>query len=122
VDQRLYVAQMDFNSILAAGNGQIVYKPLPKFPAMSRDIAIVCDAKIPVADLRVSIAKASKGLIQEVELFDVYTGAPIPAGKKSVAFSLKLRHIDRTLTDTEADQEIQEVLAQLKADFDADLR
>jgi phenylalanyl-tRNA synthetase beta chain len=122
VDQRLYVAQMDFNSILAAGNGQIVYKPLPKFPAMSRDIAIVCDAKIPVADLRVSIAKASKGLIQEVELFDVYTGAPIPAGKKSVAFSLKLRHVDRTLTDTEADQEIQEVLAQLKADFDADLR
>ncbi len=121
-DEKLYVAQIDFNSVLAARNILTVYKPLPKFPAVSRDIAIVCDAGIPVADLRGSIEKASKGLIQEIQLFDVYTGAPIPAGNKSVAFSLKLRHNNRTLTDAEADEEIQQVLAQLKEDFNAVLR
>ncbi len=122
VDEKLYVAQIDFNRILAARNPLTVYKPLPKFPAVSRDLAIVCDAAIPVAGLRGSIEKASKGLIQEIELFDIYTGAPIPAGKKSVAFSLKLRHDSHTLTDPEADEEIQLVLAQLKADFNAVLR
>jgi phenylalanyl-tRNA synthetase beta chain len=122
VEERLYVAQLDFEQMYAAQHPEIVYKPLPKFPAVSRDIAVVCDSEIPVADLRASIEKASKGLIQEIALFDIYTGTPIPEGKKSVAFSLKLRHEDRTLTDTEADEEIQLVLAQLKADFNAVLR
>jgi phenylalanyl-tRNA synthetase beta chain len=122
VEERLYVAQLDFEQMYAAQHPEIVYKPLPKFPAVSRDIAVVCDCEIPVADLRASIEKASKGLIQEIALFDIYTGTPIPEGKKSVAFSLKLRHEDRTLTDTEADEEIQLVLAQLKADFNAVLR
>ncbi len=122
VDGAFYVAQLDFNSILEAKGGVTVYKPLPRFPAVSRDIAVVCDKDIPVGALRASIEKGAKGLVQEIELFDIYTGAPIPAGKKSVAFSLKLRHDDRTLTDVEADEDIQAVLAQLREDFGAVLR
>jgi phenylalanyl-tRNA synthetase beta chain len=60
--------------------------------------------------------------VKEIDLFDIYTGNPIPAGKKSVAFSLKLRRDDRTLTDSEADEDIQAVLKQLETDLGAVLR
>ena len=89
---------------------------------MARDIALVCDSAIPVGDLERCISRSGKGLVKEAELFDIYTGAPIPEGKKSVAFSLKLRSEDHTLTDAEADEDVQAILAALEAELGAVLR
>lgn len=122
VDNRMYVAQIDFTTLLTLQNTKIVYRPLPKYPAMTRDIAVVCDTAIPVGDLRACIIKAGSGLISDVALFDIYTGNPIPAGKKSVAFSLKLRAEDHTLTDTEADEDVKAVLSALEEQLGAVLR
>ena len=122
VDQPMFAAEIDFNALLDARPKTFVYRPLPKFPAVERDIAVVCDRGIPVADLEDCIRRGGRGLIQDVRLFDVYTGKPIPEDKKSVAFSLKLRHEDRTLTDEEADGDVQAVLALLKEEYDAVLR
>ncbi|MBR1781397.1 MAG: phenylalanine--tRNA ligase subunit beta, partial [Oscillospiraceae bacterium] len=122
VDERLYVARLDFEALLALRSTEIVYKPLPKYPAVSRDLAVVCDAAIPVGDLERCIAQGSKGLAQDIQLFDIYTGIPIPAGKKSVAFSLKLRADDHTLTDAEADADMQAILAALEREYSAVLR
>jgi phenylalanyl-tRNA synthetase beta chain len=122
VANRMYVAKLDFTTLLALQNTEIAYQPLPKYPAMTRDIALVCDAAIPVADLERCIAKGGKGLVKEIELFDIYTDAPIPAGKKSVAFSLKLRAEDHTLTDAESDADVKAILALLEQELNAVLR
>ena len=83
---------------------------------------MVCDAVIPVAVLEECIDRGSQGLLKDIALFDVYTGAPIPAGKKSVAFSLTLRADDKTLTDGEADADVQAILSLLKSELGAVLR
>ena len=89
---------------------------------MNRDIAVVCDVAIPVGDLEACIAKSGMGLVKKIELFDIYTGAPIADGKKSVAFSLKLRADDHTLTDAEADADVKTILDVLKKELNAVLR
>ncbi|MCD8382863.1 MAG: phenylalanine--tRNA ligase subunit beta [Clostridiales bacterium] len=122
VEPPMFAAQLDFALLLEAQKREITYLPLPKFPAVERDIAVVCDTDVPVASLTDSISRGGKGLVKEVKLFDIYTGKPIPEGKKSVAFSLRLRAEDHTLTDTEADADIQSVLAQLEQDCGAVLR
>jgi phenylalanyl-tRNA synthetase beta chain len=121
-DEPVFAAQISFEAILAAKPGTVVYQPLPKFPAVERDIAVVCDLEIPVADLEETIRKAGKSLVKEVKLFDIYTGVPIPAGKKSVAFALKLRCEDHTLTDAEADGDIKAILKSLEREHSAVLR
>ncbi|MDY4953333.1 MAG: phenylalanine--tRNA ligase subunit beta, partial [Candidatus Onthomonas sp.] len=122
VDQPMFAAEIDFDALLAARPKAIRYQPLPKFPAVERDIPVVCDQKVPVSDLEDCIRRGGKGLIRDIQLFDVYTGNPIPEGKKSVAFALKLRHDDRTLTDAEADGDVQAVLALLEQELNAVLR
>ncbi|MBQ9165311.1 MAG: phenylalanine--tRNA ligase subunit beta, partial [Oscillospiraceae bacterium] len=122
MDTDVFVAHLDFADLLAARKAEVLYQPLPKFPAVERDIAVVCDADIPVADLSECIAKGGKGLVKEVKLFDIYTGKPIPEGKKSVAFALKLRAEDHTLTDEESEKDIKAVLALLEKEYNAILR
>ena len=89
---------------------------------MTRDVAIVCSADIPVAKLSACILAAGGQYLKGCELFDVYTGAPIPAGYKSVAFSLTLRADDQTLTDEHAEETMQSVLKALKETFNAAIR
>ena len=91
VDTALYCAELSFEALMRFQGPEPEYVPLPKFPSVARDIAVVCDASIPVATLENCISRGARGLLKEVELFDIYTGAPIPAGKKSVAFNLALR-------------------------------
>ncbi len=122
VDMPVYSAQIDFAAILKARPATILYQPLPKFPAVERDIAVVCDRSIPVAALEDCICRNGKNLVKEIKLFDIYTGKPIPEDKKSVAFSLKLRHDDHTLTDAEADEDVKAVLAGLEQELGAVLR
>ena len=101
VDCELYAAELSFDALYASMGARPVYQPLPKFPAVTRDIAVVCDRTVPVADLEACIRKGAKGLLKEVTLFDIYTGTGIPEGKKSVAFNLTLRADDRSLTAEE---------------------
>ncbi|MPM85970.1 Phenylalanine--tRNA ligase beta subunit [bioreactor metagenome] len=122
MDCPVYAAELDFAAILKARAAEALYQPLPRFPAVSRDIAVVCDAATTVAALEACIRRSAGGLVKGVELFDVYTGAPIPEGKKSVAFSLSLRADDRTLTDREADEDVRGILSGLEAELGAVLR
>ena len=122
VDAELYTAELRLDGMLAARGATPVYTPLPRFPAVTRDVAIVCSADIPVAKLSACILAAGGQYLKGCELFDVYTGAPIPAGYKSVAFSLTLRADDQTLTDDHAEETMQSVLKALKETFNATIR
>ena len=122
VDAVFYCAELDFDALFAARGADAVYQPLPKFPAATRDIAVVCDKAIPVGALEETICRGSKGLLKDVALFDIYTGTGIPEGKKSVAFSLTLRADDRNLTAQEADEDVKSILALLESEHQAVLR
>ena len=122
VDTALYCAELSFEALMRFQGPEPEYVPLPQFPSVARDIAVVCDASIPVATLENCISRGARGLLKEVELFDIYTGAPIPAGKKSVAFNLTLRSDERSLTAAEADEDVKSVLELLQKELGAVLR
>ena len=122
VDTEIYAAELSFDAMYEMRGGIPVYQPLPKFPAVTRDIAVVCGEAVTVGALEESIRRGAKGLLKEVSLFDIYRGPGVADGKKSVAFSLVLRADDRSLTGEEADEDVQSILAALKADHDAVLR
>ena len=122
VDAVFYCAELSFDALFAARGADAVYQPLPKFPAATRDIAVVCDKAVPVGALEETICRGSKGLLKDVALFDIYTGTGIPEGKKSVAFSLTLRADDRNLTAQEADEDVKSILALLESEHQAVLR
>ena len=122
VDCELYAAELDFSALFEGMGGTPVYQPLPRFPAVTRDIALVCDKSLPVAKLEDCIRRGAKGLLKAVTLFDVYTGKGVPEGKKSVAFSLELRSDDRSLTAQEADEDVKGILDLLARELDSVLR
>ncbi|MEE0257952.1 phenylalanine--tRNA ligase subunit beta [Evtepia sp.] len=122
VDAELYYADLKFDALFASRGADPEYQPLPKFPAVTRDIAVLVDKAVTVGAMESSIQAAAKGLLKDVTLFDIYEGAKLPTGKKSVAFNLVLRADDRSLTAQEADDEVNLVLERLKKDFDAMLR
>lgn len=122
VDAELYYADLKFDVLFASRGADPEYQPLPKFPAVTRDIAVLVDKAVTVGAMESSIQAAAKGLLKDVTLFDIYEGAKLPTGKKSVAFNLVLRADDRSLTAQEADDEVNLVLERLKKDFDAMLR
>ncbi|MFG6373648.1 MAG: phenylalanine--tRNA ligase subunit beta [Oscillospiraceae bacterium] len=122
VDTEIYAAELSLAALMDAKGADPVYTPLPKFPAVTRDIAVVCDLAVTVGALEDCIARGAKGLLKEVTLFDIYTGAPIPEGKKSVAFNLTLRADDRSLTAEEADADVSAILALLEQELGATLR
>ncbi|WP_297870355.1 phenylalanine--tRNA ligase subunit beta [uncultured Oscillibacter sp.] len=122
VDCPLYAAELRFDALFACMGGKPVYQPLPRFPAVTRDIALICDKALPVGTLEDCIRRGAKGLLKAVSLFDVYTGKGIPEGKKSAAFSLELRADDRSLTAQEADEDVKGILELLSAELGAVLR
>lgn len=122
IDAELYYADLKFDALFASRGADPEYQPLPKFPAVTRDIAVLVDKAVTVGAMESSIQAAAKGLLKDVTLFDIYEGAKLPTGKKSVAFNLVLRADDRSLTAQEADDEVNLVLERLKKDFDAMLR
>ena len=122
VDAEIYAAELRFDALYSVRGGIPVYQPLPKFPAVTRDIAVVCAESVTVGALEDCIRRGAKGLLKKVELFDIYRGPGVPAGKKSMAFSLELRADDRTLTDTDSEAVVTKVLAALKEKLDAALR
>lgn len=122
MDTEVYTAELSFDAMYEKRGDIPVYQPLPKFPAVTRDIAVVCDEAVTVGALEESIRRGAKGLLKDVSLFDIYRGPGVAIGKKSVAFNLVLRADDRSLTGKEADEDVQSILAALKADHNAVLR
>lgn len=112
---RTYVAQLTLAPLFAAVEKKhTLYKPLPRFPAVERDLALLCDEELPVAEIERTIRSAGGRLLESVKLFDVYQGAQIAAGKKSVAFSLYFRGADATLTDADIDPALKKIFDRLQ--------
>jgi len=115
IDARAYIAQIDLAALYAVEKGLLIFKPLPKFPAVTRDLALLCDEDTPIAVLNKAIKEGAGKLCEKIELFDVYQGAQIPEGKKSVAFSIVLRSKEATLTDEETVRAMNKVIKKLEA-------
>lgn len=114
IGTKAYVAQVDFAALVKYGDNKRSYKALPKFPASSRDLSFVCDSDVPVMKIEKIIAKAVGKILEDIALFDVYVGSQIPEGKKSVAFSVRMRAADRTLTDAQADSAVKKAVDELE--------
>ncbi len=122
MDAECYLAQLDFDALYAASSDKQTYKKLPKYPAVSRDIAILVDESVLSGDIVDTIKRAGGKLLDSVEFFDSYKGAQIPAGKKSMAYSAQLRAEDRTLTEEEITKVMDKILKSLKNNLGAELR
>ena len=122
VDAEMYCAELSFDALYALKGALPVYKPLPKFPSTTRDIAVVCDSNITVGELMDCINENGGQYLKGCKLFDVYTGHHIAEGKKSVAFSLTMRAEDQTLTDEHAEETVKAVLEALEKKFGAVIR
>ncbi len=122
IDTDVYCAQISFDALFNNQLADATYTPLPKYPTVTRDIAIVCDDTVTAGAVEDIITASAGKLLRNVRLFDVYRGAGVPDGKKSMAFSLSLRADDRTLTDTDSEQVISRVLSALTEQLNATLR
>ena len=122
VDTELYCAELSFDTLFDLRRELPVYTPLPRFPSVSRDIAVVCSSAIPVGDLTDCIVKNGGAFLKGCSVFDVYTGHHIAEGLKSVAFSLTMRADDRTMTDDDAEATVKSVLSALKEQYNAVIR
>lgn len=122
IDTEVYAAELCIEDLFPLVLSCRQYSPLPKYPAVSRDLAVTCAADTYVLRLEDAIRAAAGEALESLRLFDVYSGAQVGEGKKSVAFSLTLRHPDRTLTDAEADETVARILEQLKSSCCATLR
>jgi phenylalanyl-tRNA synthetase beta chain len=117
------LAELDWEALLESSLALKQLRGVPRFPAVARDLAFVVDAEVPAEKLLEEIRAADGAkLLEQVTLFDVYRGAPVPSGRKSVAFGLTLRAPDRTLTDAEADALCTQIRDRLKARLGAEIR
>jgi phenylalanyl-tRNA synthetase beta chain len=117
-----YVFEIELDALVSNANFAITYETLPKYPSIARDIAVVVDKSVPVANLIAAVREAGGDWLRSVEVFDVYAGEKIGAGKKSVALSLVYRADDRTLTDDEVNERNQSVIERLERTYSAELR
>ena len=122
ISGEIYLFELDAEKLLLNIPAGVTFRQLPKYPYVERDIAIVVSNEIKSADVSAAILNAEPDMIESVRLFDIYTGAHIPEGKKSLAFAIRYRAGDRTLTDSEVDLIHSKILKQLADSFRAELR
>jgi len=122
IDTEVYCAEINFSKLFELTLPEPTYTPLPKYPSVTRDLALVCEEAMTVAQLEDCITAAGGKLLRKVTLFDIYRGKGVPEGKKSMAFSLELRADDRTLTDEDSVGVVNKVLAKLEADLGVQIR
>ena len=114
INERVYSLSLDADLLYQYSEKEKQYMPLPKFPAVTRDLALICDDAIPVLTLEKAMSKAAGKLLENIKLFDVYKGKQIEAGKKSVAFSITLRSKENTLTDEQANGAVNKIIKALE--------
>ena len=122
INNEVYALEVDFDALVNDAKPEKQYKPMPKYPAVVRDLAILADDETLASDIESLIKKKSGNLFSELSLFDVYKGKQVPEGKKSMAYKLTLQAIDRTLTDEDINKTVSNVLDALKKDLNAELR
>ena len=122
MDTDIYCAEIDLTKLFELQLPDATYVPLPKYPAVSRDISLVCDEAVTVAQVEDVIEGSAGKLLRSIKLFDIYRGTGVPEGKKSMAFSMELRADDRTLTDADSEEVINKVLTALSQKLGAILR
>ncbi|QQK77172.1 phenylalanine--tRNA ligase subunit beta [Salicibibacter cibarius] len=120
--QATYVFELNVEKLFAVDNEDIRYQPLPRFPAIRRDLAVVADANIAAAEVEAVIVEAAGEWLEDIHLFDVYQGENIEAGKKSLAYSLLYLNRERTLKDEEIASIHEEIVAALRSRLGATLR
>lgn len=117
-----YVFELALTDLLNAEVEDIRYSPIPRFPSITRDIALVVDENVIAGELQKTIIEAGGKLLKEVSIFDVYKGDRLPNGKKSIAFSLRYYDPERTLTDEEVTAVHEKVIQAVEQQFGATLR
>jgi len=122
LDHRVYLAELDVEKILKYKNTEWKYEPLPKYPSMVRDIAVVVKDEVLAGEMEEAIKAVNPYLIESVKLFDVYKGEHIEKGYKSTAFSVTYRNKERTLKEKEVEKIHEKVLQVLEKKFGAKLR
>lgn len=122
IETPVYIGELDFENVFLNIKTDVKFKELPKYPAVTRDIAMLVDKTVPVADIEEVVKKASGKLLESINLFDVYEGEQIPEGKKSVAYSAVYRALDRSLTGDEVQKVFDKVLKNLENQLGAQLR
>lgn len=119
---KCYAAELFFETLVELADTTKLFKQLPKYPAMVRDMAMVCDESMTVGEIEETVDELGIDILQSVKLFDIYRGLPVPPGKKSMAFTLTYRHNDRTLTDEDVTKAHALVLKELKEKLNVTLR
>ncbi|WP_026486167.1 phenylalanine--tRNA ligase subunit beta [Caldanaerobius polysaccharolyticus] len=122
MNKRVYVGEINLDVVFKKANMVKTYRPLPKFPAVTRDLAVIVPDDVAVGDLEGAIERAGGELIERIKLFDVYKGDPVPEGHKSVAFSLIFRSKEKTLVDQEVNEVFDKIVQELNKGFGARLR
>ncbi|RXI39258.1 phenylalanine--tRNA ligase subunit beta [Clostridium tetani] len=122
IDEKCYIAELNLDVLFKNVNIEKKYTALPKFPAVDRDMALLVDDKVLVQDIESIIRNKGGKILEDVKLFDVYKGAQIPEGKKSVAYSIVYRMPNRTLTDAEVTKVHDKIVRTLENNLGAELR
>lgn len=122
IPTRAYLFEIQFEKLVVHANEEKKFNPLPKYPAIYRDLSIVVEEQLEVERIREAIWSLQEPFIHEVHLFDVYRGVPIPAGKKGLSYRIRYQAPDRTLTDEEVNHSIEKVISHLREIFKAELR
>ncbi len=122
IKKKIYIFEADVEILQKFAAKKFNLENLPKYPSISRDLAILVDHDTPAADIEKIIVKNGGKFLKGVNLFDVYTGERIPSDKKSLAFTLEFRSNERTLTDEEADYAFKNIFSAVEKDFGAILR
>jgi phenylalanyl-tRNA synthetase beta chain len=106
--------EVDFDLLVQKARIEPAVQPVPRYPAVARDIAVIVDESVRWADLRRCILDSAPPMLESLEFFDIYRGEQIPPGKKSIAFCVTLRSADRTLTSEEADAARSQIVSALQ--------
>lgn len=122
MNKRVYLGEINLDVVFKKANMAKTYKPLPKFPAVTRDLAVIVPDDVAVGDMEGAIERVGGELIERIKLFDVYKGGPVPEGHKSVAFSLVFRSREKTLVDQEVNEVFDRIVQELNKGFGARLR
>ncbi|MFA6941795.1 MAG: phenylalanine--tRNA ligase subunit beta, partial [Clostridiaceae bacterium] len=117
-----FAAELNMDLLINNAKVKQQYKSLPKFPAVTRDIALLVDDSVLVQDIHKVIKSKGGNLVENIELFDVYKGKQIPEGKKSIAYRIVYRSEDKTLTDKDVNKVHSKILSTLEFNLGAELR
>lgn len=122
ISKRIYIAEINLDEAYKISDPTIIFKPLPKYPSITRDIALLVEDDIEVAQIEAVIKNNGQGLVEACELFDVYKGDQIEKGHKSIAYSIVYRSLEKTLTDSDISSVHENILKELEEKLDAKLR